>query len=65
MKMIVFLTGIIAAAILSGCKQTDIQVIENNNVITNNVELKAFQHETYIWESWLFSTNTVNKSLNN
>ena len=44
----------------SGCIRK-IQVIDNNNVVTNSVSATAFQDESYVWESWFFSTNKVEK----
>ena len=51
----------IFAAVTGGCGKT-IQVIETDNTMTNTVPVKAFQDETYIWESWTYSTNRVNSS---
>lgn len=48
-----------AAMPFNGCKSTPIQVIDNTNVVTNTVPLKSFNDESYVWESWMFSTNEV------
>lgn len=59
---------IVAAAVLaaivlsfSGCT-TKIQVIDDSSK-TNAVHnvSSGFNEETYIWESWLFGTNRVDK----
>lgn len=52
-----FLAGI------GGCI-TKIQVIDDgSNTNTNKVQnvSSGFNDETYVWESWLFSTNHVDK----
>ena len=48
---VAFITG------FSGCTSESIQVIHNDKVVTNNVPLKAFNDEMYVWENWTFSTN--------
>jgi len=44
-----------------GCTSEKIQVIRNDKVVTNNVPMKAFNDESYIWENWTFGTNRVEK----
>ena len=44
----------------NGCKSTSIQVIHNDKVGKNNVPVKAFNDETYVWENWTIGTNKVN-----
>ena len=46
---------------LTGCAYEKIQVIHNDKVVTNAVPMKAFNDETYVWESWWFGTNKVDK----
>lgn len=57
--------SLIALALLggvSGCI-TKIQVIDDGSSNTNKVQKveSGFNEETYVWESWLFSTNRVVK----
>lgn len=53
--------GVIAITLLSGCKTKKIQTIEVlPNGQTNIVYSAGFNQESYIWESWFFSTNRVN-----
>lgn len=46
----------------SGCKSEKIIVIDDG-IKTNKVQNveSGFADETYIWESWLFSTNKVDR----
>ena len=57
-KLVSILTFVSIATIF-GCKSNNTYVIHNDNVVTNNVPMKAFNDENYIWESWTFSTNEV------
>ena len=57
--------SLVALALLggvSGCI-TKIQVIDDGSSSTNKVQKveSRFNEETYVWESWLFSTNRVVK----
>lgn len=57
--------SLVALALLggvSGCI-TKIQVIDDGSSNTNKVQKveSGFNEETYVWESWLFSTNRVVK----
>ena len=61
MKKIACLIFISLAVWFPGCKSEKIQVIKTDKVITNSVPVKAFNDETYIWENWAFSTNSVDK----
>lgn len=62
-KMIAY--GLVALALLSGVGGciTKIQVIDDGSNNTNKVQKveSGFNEETYVWESWLFSTNRVDK----
>ena len=50
--------------IMAGCKTKEqIHVIQPQTVVTNNVPVKAFNDERYVWEGFIFSTNQV-KSAN-
>lgn len=44
------------AAVAVGCT-TAIDVIRPDAVVTNTVSMKAFQDESYVWETWQYSTN--------
>lgn len=63
MKKTIMLSCAIAAMLFvvefAGCKSENIQVIHNDNVVTNNVPVKAFNDEIYIWENWIIGTNRV------
>lgn len=61
MKKLACLALISFAVWLPGCKSDKIQVIQADKTITNSVPVKAFNDETYIWENWVFSTNSVDK----
>ena len=57
--------SLVALALLggvSGCI-TKIQVIDDGSSSTNKVQKveSGFNEETYVWESWSFSTNQVVK----
>ena len=57
--------SLVALALLggvSGCI-TKIQVIDDGSSSTNKVQKveSGFNEETYVWESWLFSTDRVDK----
>lgn len=49
------------AFLLLGCFGclSKIQVIHNDNVVTNSVPMKAFNDESYVWETWTIGTNRV------
>ena len=57
--------SLVALALLSGVGGciTKIQVIDDGSSNTNKVQKveSGFNEETYVWESWLFSTNRVDK----
>lgn len=61
MKKIACLTIMSFALWLPGCKSEKINVIHTDTVVTNSVPVKAFNDETYIWETWQFGTNRVDK----
>lgn len=63
MKAIAFRIVLLATVFfgISGCTGDKIQIINNQNVVTNVVPTKAFNDETYVWENWQFSTNQVDK----
>ena len=46
---------------LTGCMHEKTQGMHNGNIVTNTVPMKAFNDETYVWESWWFGTNKVDK----
>lgn len=58
----VVLAGAVLAISLAGCT-TKIQVIENGSSHSADRQSMSsgFNDETYIWESWSFSTNRVDK----
>lgn len=57
----IFVATAIAAIALSGCI-TKIQVIDPKNNQTSEQRMSgSFEDESYIWESWQFSTNQVVK----
>ena len=41
---------------IAGCGGT-ITVVRPDNVVTNAVSMKAFQDESYVWETWQYGTN--------
>lgn len=43
----------------NGCSSDKTIVIHNDNVVTNNVPMKAFNDEVYVWENWTIGTNKV------
>lgn len=57
--------GLVALALLGGVGGciTKIQIIDDGSSNTNKVQKveSGFNEETYVWESWLFSTNRVDK----
>lgn len=56
------LCSILAISVLAGivgCSTSKIQVIHNDNIVTNNVPMRAFNDESYIWENWTYSTNRI------
>jgi len=48
-------------AVLTGCGKT-IDVIHNDNVVTNTVSFRSFQDESYVWETWSYGTNRADKA---
>lgn len=57
----IFVATSIAAIALSGCI-TKIQVIDPKNNHTSEQQMfGSFEDESYVWESWQFSTNQVVK----
>lgn len=60
MKTLLAMFAAAAIASLAGCGKT-INVIHNDNVVTSTVPLRAFQDETYVWESWQYGTNRADK----
>lgn len=56
----VVFAGLALAGLVGGCI-TKIHVIDGKSDGTNNVQRVSgsFNDETYIWESWSFSTNRV------
>ena len=61
MKKIACLTVMSLAIWFPGCKSGKINVIHTDAVVTNSVPVKAFNDETYIWETWQFGTNRVDR----
>lgn len=61
MKKIICVAVISLAVWFPGCKSQKIQIIHTNTVVTNGVPVQTFNDESYIWESWKFSTNSVDK----
>ena len=61
MKKLSYLALISLAILLPGCGSDKIQVIQTDKTITNSVPLKTFNDETYTWENFVFSTNSVDK----
>lgn len=59
---VVALAGLIFFGCVGGCT-TKIQIIDDGSSKTNKVQnvSTGFNDETYIWESWSFSTNRVDK----
>ena len=52
------------AAFIVGCtgctsESEKIYVIHYDNAVTNNVPMKAFNDEVYVWENWTIGTNKV------
>lgn len=62
MKKIILYSILTASTMagIIGCSTSKIQIIHNDNVVTNNVPMRAFNDENYIWENWTYSTNRVN-----
>ena len=55
-------TLIMLGLIVCGCcSEPKIQVIHNDKTVTNTIQKASFQDESYVWESWLFSTNRVDR----
>lgn len=56
-----FIYALIIASVISvtGCKSNSFFIIDNNK--NTSQQTGAFNDETYIWESWLFSTNKVDE----
>lgn len=56
-----FIYAIIIASVIyvAGCKSNSFFIIDNNKNASQ--QTGAFNDETYIWESWLFSTNKVDE----
>lgn len=44
------------ACAMAGCGRT-ITVVRPEGVVTNTVSMKAFQDESYVWETWQYGTN--------
>ena len=64
MKKIAIVLIIANALTFTGCifdSTESIYVVHNDNVVTNTVPLKGFNDESYVWESWQFGTNKVEK----
>ena len=61
-KIIAIVFASLFLAGIGGCV-TKIQVIDDGSSNTNKVQKveSGFNEETYVWESWLFSTNRVDK----
>ena len=59
MKKIVAFMLVACCLMISGCKTTSFFVIDSNR--NENSQTRAFNDETYIWESWQYSTNQVNE----
>jgi uncharacterized protein YceK len=57
MKKIIFALFILAV-VCSGCSTKIINVDGTKNEETTS--FNAFNDESYVWESWTFSTNKVN-----
>ena len=65
MKKIAATIAVSGILLFAGCvfdsTSDGIYVVHNDNVVTNTVPLKGFNDESYVWESWQFSTNKVEK----
>lgn len=59
MKKMLLIFSVAATLFVGGCKTTSFFVIDDNN--KEQPSTGAFNDETYIWESWFYSTNTVNE----
>lgn len=59
MKKLIYAIAIAAAVSVAGCKSDSFFIIDNDRNASQ--QTSAFNDETYIWESWLFSTNRVNE----
>ena len=61
MKKLTYVLAIAFALVFSGCNTTDFFVIDSNDGKDETTVVGSFNDETYVWESWLFSTNRVDK----
>jgi hypothetical protein len=59
MKKMILIFSIVAALFVGGCKTTSFFVIDDDN--KEHQPTGTFNDETYIWETWFYSTNTVNE----
>lgn len=59
---IAVLAALSCGSLAIGCIRK-IQVIDNNNVVTNTVSTTAFQDENYVWENWFFGTNKADNAI--
>ena len=60
MKKITYAIIVAAILLFSGCNSMHFFVIDDTNKDKETVT-GAFNDETYIWESWSYSTNQVNE----
>lgn len=59
MKKLIYAIAIAAVFAVAGCKSDSFFVIDSDQNASQ--QTGAFNDETYIWESWTFSTNKVNE----
>jgi ABC-type glycerol-3-phosphate transport system substrate-binding protein len=55
-KFVKMMAAIALACAIAGCGGT-ITVVRPEGVVTNTASMKAFQDESYVWETWQYGTN--------
>jgi len=59
MRRIIFaIVAAVGMSFMIGCKTESIQVIDTNG---KKAQVGAFNDETYVWESFIFTTNRIEK----
>lgn len=61
MKKFTYAIAVATILFFSGCKTMHFFVVDDNNSKNDQTNVGAFNDETYIWESWSYSTNQVNE----
>jgi hypothetical protein len=57
-KFVKMMAAIALSCAIAGCGGT-ITVVRPEGVVTNTVSMKAFQDESYVWETWQYGTNNA------